>query len=139
MKTAYPALIKDDAGMYAVYIPDFDGYTEGEDFCDAIEMARDYIGNAIVGPSGDEDNRPPISSTQQAIEKARDSESELDFSTGTVTFVDVDIEAHRAEVRNLSVKKNCTLPQWLEKKAEMAGLNFSQVLQEALKERLKLA
>ncbi len=45
MKTVYPVLMKEDSNHeYGVYIPDMDGYTEGKDFYDAIEMARDYIG-----------------------------------------------------------------------------------------------
>lgn len=137
MKTAYPALIKKSEDMYAVYIPDFNGFTEGKDFCDAIEMARDYIGNAIVGPDGDWDKRPHISTEAEAREKAKATDDW--FSDGTATFVDIDIEAHRAAVRNVFVKKNCTLPFWLERKAEAAGVNFSQVLQEALKEKLGVA
>ena len=39
MKTAYPVFIKEHEGKYLVYIPDVDGYTEGEDFCKAIEMS----------------------------------------------------------------------------------------------------
>ena len=134
MRTAYPALIKKNKEMFAVYIPDFNGFTEGKDLCDAIEMARDYIGNAIVGPTGDWNNQPDVSTEEQARSKATRTDDW--FSDGTVTFVDVDIEAHRATVKNVFVKKNCTLPYWLERKAVEAGINFSQVLQEGLMARL---
>lgn len=137
MKIAYPAFIKKSMEMYAVYIPDFDGFTEGRDLCDAIEMAREYIGNAIVGPLGDGDNRPDASNEEQARNKARKADEW--FYDASMTYIDVDVEAHRATVRNVFVKKNCTLPYWLERKAEAAGVNFSQVLQEALKEKLGVA
>lgn len=137
MVSAYPVFIKQSDEMYAVFIPDFNGFTEGSDFCDAMKMARDYIGNMIVGPGGDETNTPAASSKEQAEEKAKEADEW--FLDGIMTYVDVDIEAHRAAVRNLSVKKNCTLPYWLERKAEAAGINFSQVLQEALKEKLRIA
>lgn len=137
MKTAYPVIIKKSSEMYAVCIPDFNGFTEGTDICDAIEMARDYIGGMIVGPEGNDTNLPEVSTAEQARGKAEKADEW--FADGTITFVDVDVEAHRALVRNVFVKKNCTLPYWLERKAEAAGVNFSQVLQEALKERLNIA
>ena len=137
MKVAYPAFIKKSSEMYAAYIPDFNGFTEGKDLCEAIEMAREYIGNAIVGPTGDGDNLPEVSDEKQAREKAKESDSW--FFDAPMSYIDVDVEAHRAIVRNVFVKKNCTLPYWLERKAEAAGLNFSQVLQEGLKEKLGIA
>ena len=137
MKTAYPVLIKESKEMYAVYVPDFNGFTEGTDFCDAIEMAREYIGGMIVGPDGDRTNTPEVSSIEQARQKAREFDDW--YTDGTATFVDVDIEEYRAAVRNVSVKKNCTLPYWLERKAEAAGVNFSQILQDALKVKLGVA
>jgi hypothetical protein len=42
----------------------------------------------------------------------------------------------RREMDNRAVRTNVSLPAWLKKAAEGAGLNYSQVLQEALKERL---
>ncbi|MCR5676336.1 MAG: type II toxin-antitoxin system HicB family antitoxin [Lachnospiraceae bacterium] len=138
MKTAYPAFIKEDDGLFIVYIPDFNGFTQGRDFCDAIEMTRDYIGNCIVGASGDDMNFPEISSAKEAQKKAKKNHAE-EYISGTLTYVDVDVDAHRVAVKNLSVKKNCTLPLWLEQKAAAMGINFSQVLQDALKEKLRLA
>ena len=48
MKTVYPAFIKEDEGMFLVFVPDLMIYTQGNDFYDAIEMARDAIGLKIV-------------------------------------------------------------------------------------------
>lgn len=132
MKTAYPVFIKFDGNMYLVYIPDFDGYTEGHDFCDAMSMARDYICGSVVGI--DEEQVPPEpSDASAAMEKATaDKDDIFDYSDGQLTFVDVDFDTYRGKIRNMSVKKNCTLPQWLERKATAAGINFSRVLQDAL-------
>ena len=133
MKTAYPIFIKQDGDFYLVYIPDVDGFTEGKDFCDAIDMARDYIGGAVVSTKGPDVDRPEPSCMEDAIKKAKTvSEKDFDFSEGTLTFVDVDFEAYRRRVKNLSVKKNCTIPQWLSERAEAQGINFSRVLQDAL-------
>jgi post-segregation antitoxin (ccd killing protein) len=53
-----------------------------------------------------------------------------------MTFVDIDFNAYRRENDNRSVRKNLSLPSWLNDRAEKAGVNFSQVLQEGLKVRL---
>lgn len=53
-----------------------------------------------------------------------------------VTWVDVDFAEYRKKVDNRAVKKNCTIPYWLNVKAEKARINFSKVLQEALLEIL---
>lgn len=50
-----------------------------------------------------------------------------------VSLVPVDTDAWRRQFDNKSVKKTLTIPSWLNKKAEKAGINFSQVLQDALK------
>ena len=133
MKEAYPAFIKQDGKDYLVYIPDVNGFTEGRDFCDAIKMARDYIGGAVISAKGEERPVPVPSDEGSARKKAKEvSEEDFDFSTGTLTYVDVDFDVYRRKIRNLSVKKNCTIPQWLSEKAEAQGLNFSRVLQDAL-------
>jgi hypothetical protein len=44
----------------------------------------------------------------------------------------------RDEMANKSVNKTVTIPRWLNEAAEKANINFSQVLQYALKEQLKI-
>ena len=50
--------------------------------------------------------------------------------------VDIDIDASRKANDNRTIRKNLTLPSWLNDLAEKAGVNFSQILQEGLKEKL---
>ena len=69
-------------------------------------------------------------------EKADDSD--FKFSTGTIVPVDIDTEDYRKKHETRAVKKNCTIPSWLNDEAEAAGINFSRVLQDALIERLNL-
>ncbi len=138
MRAAYPVFIKKSEEYYLVYIPDVDGYTEGRDFCDAISMARDYIGGAVISGKKEDFAVPVPSDEVSAIRKAKEvSEPDFDYSSGTLTYVDVDFEAYRRKLKNLSVKKNCTIPQWLSEKAEARGVNFSRVLQDALVELLQ--
>ena len=130
MKTCYPVILTkcDDGSGYLVYIPDFDNNTFGETIPEAMEMARDAIN--VVGISR-QDNKLPIPepSAFESIECA-----DGDFKI----LVDVDFEAYRRMLDNRSVKKNCTIPSWLNEMAEQANINFSAVLQTALKEQLHL-
>ncbi len=133
MKAVYPTLIKKSGKDYVVYIPDLEINTEGKDFCNAIEMARDAIGLWCTGENANNDNLPKPSTGEKAIQKAKkEAEGIVDFSDGILTYVDIDTDEYRRRVLNKSVKKNCTIPGWLNEKAERQGINFSRVLQDAL-------
>lgn len=130
MKKAYPIVItklKEESG-YLVYIPDFEVNTEGESIADAIEMARDAIG--LLGIDLEDDNKGlPIPSD---IDKICHSNSDI------LSLVDVDFAEYRRKNDMRTVKKNCTIPSWLNYKAEEAGINFSATLQTALKKELNI-
>jgi len=53
-----------------------------------------------------------------------------------VTLIQARTEPIRDELQNRAVKKTLTIPQWLNDEAEKAGINFSQLLQYAIKEKL---
>ena len=128
MKTVYPILLTPAESGYVVYVPDLEINTEGDDLADAIEMARDAIG--LWGISEEDAGReiPKASGTMPHPEK-----DEL------VTLVDIDFTAYRRANDLRTVRKNVTLPSWLNDLAEKNGVNFSQVLQESLKERLNVS
>lgn len=130
MKNVYPVIITKAENDYLVEIPDFDNsMTEGKSLSEAIDMARDAI--SLLGITMQDTNQELPSATP--IHQIATENKEA-----IVTLVDVDFDAYRKSLENRSVKKNCTLPAWLCTKAEKAGINFSQVLQEALKERLNI-
>ena len=136
-RKAYPAFIKENAGTYLVYVPDMEAYTEGENFEDAIAMARDAIGLKGVDFEDDQKKLPAASTPAEALKKAQeDADEDFDYSDGILTYVDVDFIAYRNRMKNRAVKKNCTIPYWLSEAAEKAGVNFSKVLQEALMQKL---
>ena len=133
MKVVYPVLIKPDGDFYLVYVPDIDRYTEGHDFYDAIEMAKDIIGLETIDYEDEKKPYPKASTAEEAMAKAKESADDiLDFTDGILTFVNLDTTAYRNKVRNMAVRKNVTVPAWLNDKAEQAGINFSRVLQDAL-------
>lgn len=130
MKQAYPIILSQGKKYIVVYIPDFDINTQGKDLADAIEMARDAIG--IVGiDMEDEKIELPKPTPITAIK----AENEDDI----VTLVDVDFTEYRRKNDIRTVRKNCTIPSWLNVEAEKAGINFSAILQDALKSELQIS
>jgi predicted RNase H-like HicB family nuclease len=129
MKAVYPILLRKGKKYIIVHVPDFNINTQGKDEADAMEMARDAIG--LIGIDiEDEGEQLPYPSSLSAIKK----ENEFDI----VTLVDVDFAEYRRKNDMRAVKKNCTIPSWLDFEAKKAGVNFSAVLQSALKQELNL-
>lgn len=129
MKRVYPIiLIPADVG-YVVYIPDLNINTEGIDIADAIEMARDAIG--LWGITEEDCGRHIPEAATIEIEKIEHDRDSI------VTLVDVDFKAYRRANDVRTIRKNVTIPSWLNEAAEKEGINFSQALQEALKDRLQ--
>lgn len=137
MKEAYPIFIKKDGKDFLVFVPDWEIYTEGSSFVNAIEMARDAIGLSGIVKEDDGAEFPKASTCDEAVIKAKnDADEDIDFSTGILTLVDVDFVEYRRKNDNKSVKKNCTIPYWLNVEAEKAHINFSKILQDALMMKL---
>lgn len=53
-----------------------------------------------------------------------------------ISYVNIDIDEYRKKYNNKAVKKTLTIPMWLNTLSEKDNINFSQILQEALKEKL---
>ncbi len=129
MKRIYPILIQDDKEekCYIVDIPDFEISTWGKTVLEAIENARDAIGLTAITIEDDGD-KLPVPSELKDIKEENDSD--------IITLVDVDIDQYRKDNDTRAVKKNCTLPYWLEVKAEKENINFSAALQLGVKQML---
>ena len=126
MKNVYPIIIQEDKeeNCYIVDIPDFDISTWGKTIAEAIENARDAIGLAGITIEDDGEELPTAS-------ELKDVKEEND--TDIITLVDVDFEQYRKDNDMRAVKKNCTIPYWLEVKAEKENVNFSAALQLGVK------
>ncbi len=129
MKKAYPVILSRGEKFIVAYIPDFEINTQGEDVADAIEMARDAIGAVGIDMEDDGEVLP---------EPTEVSGVRTDSDTDIVTLVDVDFGEYRRKNDIRAVKKNCTIPSWLNFEAEKAGVNFSAILTAALKSELKI-
>ncbi|MDR1292928.1 MAG: type II toxin-antitoxin system HicB family antitoxin [Clostridiales Family XIII bacterium] len=125
-KNVYPIILTKTKSGYSVYMPDFEKNTQGKGIADAIDMAKDAL--EMMGVFWqDEGRKIPAPSP---INEVKAKESDI------VTLVAVDFDEYRRKTETKAVKKTLTLPSWLNVKAEDAGINFSAVLQEALKEKL---
>ncbi len=127
MKYVYPAIFEPaKEGGYIVSVPDIEGcFTEGDTLAEAMAMAQDAIAMMMVYYE-DNNKKIPLSSSINDIDKTK----------GIVSYVLADTDQWRKTFDNKAVKKTLSIPSWLNTKALNAGLNFSQVLQEALIERL---
>ena len=105
------------------------GGTQGDDITDGLEMAHDFLVDALIYFEDSNENIPPPSDIK-SIELKTD-----EFTS----FISVDTDEHRRKHDNKAVKKTLTLPAWLNTRAEAASINFSQTLQRALKEELQIA
>lgn len=127
MKNAYPIVMTKEKGI-VVYIPDFDINTQGEDEAEAIAMARDAIGLMGIDMEDDGEKIPdpsPIFS--------------IEVMDGQIlSLVDVDFVKYRRQHDMRTVRRNVSLPSWLNDAAEEANVNVSAILQKALKLELGL-
>ncbi len=137
MNVIFPVVFTETKNKNAdvlVYIPDLNGMTEGRGIADAIAMAKDYIGNALFDKK---DSEIPEATSIEAV-KTKKSPF---FGDGTsfVSLVDVDLNAFRIREKSKSVRRNITLPQWLDDMAAKARINVSAISQDALKKKLGVA
>lgn len=128
MREAYKiVLTPEENGSYTVFVPDFDRGTQGENLADAMYMARDLIG--IMGITLQDIGKDiPAPGTAECIAEANEF----------ITYVDVDFAEYRRKNDNKKVKKTLTIPSWLNEQAEMAHINFSRTLEEALRSKLEM-
>ena len=129
MKNVYPAFFTITDTIILVEVPDLEILTEGKDMKNAMEMAGDAIELKCVSLEDDKKEIPLPSEI-----------SSLDVNNGTfaedgttvISLVDIDSEEYRRKIDTKAVRKNVTIPSWLNYEAEHAGINISRVLQEAL-------
>lgn len=130
MKAAYPIILTQGAENIVVYVPDFEINTQGADYADAMEMARDAIGLMGIDMEDDGEQLPAPRTMAEARGEAGD---------GLVTLVDVDFAEYRRKNEMKTVRRNVSLPSWLDAAAREANVNVSAVLSKALKKELRIS
>ena len=123
----YPAVFEYSDDGISISFPDLPGcFSCANSDQEAVKMANDALGLHLYSLEEDNDEIPeptPINNIH------------LD-SNQAVVLIEVYMPTMREAIENYSIKKTLSIPQWLNKIAIEKNVNFSQVLQSALKERL---
>ena len=122
----YPAVFhRAEEGGFWVTFPDIpECITEGDDMAAAYDMAVEALGLALEEKIENREKLPVASD----VDDIKDS--------GTVVIVQFDLESYNKKHNNRAVKKTLTIPEWLNERALAMNVNFSQVLQDALMEKV---
>ena len=141
MLVVYPAIFhKAIEGGYIVIFPDFDnGATEGETLNEAISNAEDYMGTWLYDDfvKGIELPKPSdINSISLSIDE-EDKEYFIE-NESFKSLVTLDMKKYVQECKSQIVRKNVSIPSWLNELAINNNISFSNVLQEALKKELNI-
>ena len=129
-KYVYPAVFTpEENGAFSVNFPDLEGcYTCGENLEDGLEMAEDVLALVLYGY--EKDNRLiPVPSKRNELKISGEE---------FVNYISCDTMTYRRRFNNKAVKKTLTIPEWMNEEAIALGLNFSQVLQDALLQKMHI-
>jgi predicted RNase H-like HicB family nuclease len=125
MRLTYPAVFYEGEGGFAVEVPDLPGCTSGgSTLAEAILMGIDAASGWVLTEL--EDGKPVP--TASPIKKIKPQ------AGGFVSMLVLDMDAYTEKYGNKAVRKNLTIPAWLNTFAEAKHINFSQVLQDSLTE-----
>lgn len=142
MKVVYPVIFTDVEDNILIEVPDLEICTEANDarkkkgtLADAVAMARDAIGLCCVFREDEKWEIPNPTNIEEV-----DIRKGVFYGEGKsfVSLVDVDLAVYRQKNDMKMVRRNVTLPNWLNREAEAAHINVSRVLQEALMSVLNL-
>ena len=130
MKYVYPAVFHpENEGGYSIYFPNINcGATQGDTIVECIEMAEDFLCLALYNIEIEKAQIP-------IMPNIKEIKVEID---DIVTFISVDTDTYRRYYENKLVKKTLNIPSWLNEKAKNANINFSKILQKALKDELHI-
>lgn len=125
----YPAIFDYEEDGISISFPDLPGcFSSGDNDEDAVRSAKEALSLHIYSMEEDKDIIPnPTPFSKIKVEKNQ-----------IVVPIEVWMPYHRSQIKTVYVKKTLTIPNWLDSLAKLNNINFSQVLQEALKAKLNL-
>lgn len=118
-----------EEGGYTITFPDLDGcITECDDIEEGMLNAKEALELHLFGMEEDGDDIPKATVPQN-----------ININKGEFLVpIKVYMEPVREEMNNKAIKKTLTIPYWLNKVAEEEKINFSALLQNAIKEKLNI-
>ena len=125
-KVFYPAIFHvAEEGGYWVTFPDIpECITEGDDMEETYQMAVDALGLALTERMKEGEKLPEVSKVEDIKED------------GKIVIVQFDLYEYNKKHNSKAVKKTLSIPAWLNEEAIALNINFSQVLQDALMEKV---
>lgn len=124
---AFPAVLTYAEDGICVEFPDFPGcYTCGKDEEETLCMATEALELHLFGMERDKEEIPPATPVRTICV----TEDQV------AVLVRANMRLARLKISNKSVKKTLTIPKWLAEEATTQQVDLSQLLQEALKQRL---
>ncbi len=126
----YPAIFRKEEEGYTVTFIDFCWCTEGKTLEKAIANAEEVLCEYISSLNLSKAVNVPKSNSQLKHYILKDNEF--------ISLIKIDIINYLKLTNKKSVRKNLTIPAWLNTLAEDNNLNFSQILKEALKKELSI-
>lgn len=127
-KLFYPAIfhVAEEGGFWITF-PDLpECMTQGDNMQEAYEMAVDALGLALTSREQEGEEIPAASELNQ-IALSKDE---------YCVVIEFDMLAYKKRTNSKAVKKTLSIPEWLNEEATALGINFSQVLQEALVKKI---
>ncbi len=126
----FPAVFDYADDGISISFPDIPGcFSCANSDVEALQMAEEALGLHMASLEQDGDTIPEPSPLRD-IQLGPDQRAVL---------VQIYMPAVRSAISKASVKKTLTIPAWLNAAAEEHKVNFSQTLQEALKDRLGIS
>ena len=128
-KLFYPAIFHEaEEGGFWVSFPDLpECLTEGDDMQQAYEMAVEALGISLSSRKVEDEVIPKPTEINK-----------IDVEDGILVVVEFDMLEYQKKHNSRAVKKTLSIPEWLNEEAVARGVNFSQVLQEALMLKLNI-
>ena len=125
----YPAVFhKAEEGGFWISFPDLpECLTQGDDMQQAYEMAVEALGLSLTTMEEAGEELPEASSLEQ-----------INTEEGFLVVVEFDMAEYRRKHCSRAVKKTLSIPEWLNEAAMRQNINFSQVLQEALMQKIDM-
>lgn len=131
MNLTYPAIITYEDNVFYIGFPDFEKEfynTYGDTFEEAVEMGKEYLVLLLEELENEKKEFPTPSKIKKVKELLEDNQE--------LVYISLNYEYEKSLVKIAYVKKTLTIPSYLDILAKNKNINFSQVLQEALKEKL---
>lgn len=124
----YAVFSFDDDGISVVF-PDLDGaFTSGSDMHEALFMSKDLLAGWLINAEDDKEDFPLASDIDDIVLEQGD----------LLVPVEVNLALEREKFDNQLIKKTLTIPRYINTLGVEAGINFSQLLSESIKEKLNV-